>query len=326
MIRTRRAFATAMWIGAGLLLAHRAGADPVSLRLTWDAPPECPTSDDVKRDVQHITRVRPDRPPPMLQVEGLVTVGQGRYRLLLLTLRDGQSGSKQIEAQSCASLSGAAALVIALAYGDGVEVVDGDAATAEAEPPLLPRKEGAPVPSPTDSGEPKASAPPSTLWSAWASGAASSGLLATTGFGARLGAWLGNSDWRATAHGTYWPAHTADTQGFVASFEAVTTEVGLCRRVTTAALFACASVEAGAIRGWSIGTTHDGQATAPWFAMAPSIVLAVPLGIELDLRVEAELAISLGRPRFSIAGRDDIYSVGQFVPMGALGLAYNPRH
>jgi hypothetical protein len=150
--------------------------------------------------------------------------------------------------------------------------------------------------------------------------------LATTGFGARLGGWLGNSDWKAMTHVTIWPAQTADTQGIAASFDAVTMEAGLCRRVATSGLFACASFEAGAIRGASSGATRDGQATAPWFAMAPSIVLAVPLGAEVDLRLDAELAISLGRPRFAIAGRDDVYSVGQFVPMGALGLAYHVAH
>ena len=127
-------------------------------------------------------------------------------------------------------------------------------------------------------------------------------------------------------HVTIWPAQTADTQGIAASFDAVTMEAGLCRRVATSGLFACASFEAGAIRGASSGATRDGQATAPWFAMAPSIVLAVPLGAEVDLRLDAELAISLGRPRFAIAGRDDVYSVGQFVPMGALGLAYHVAH
>src|SRR5262249_52818390 len=152
-----------------------------------------------------------DRPPPLLQVEGLVTVVQGRYRLLLLTLRDGQPGSKQIEAQSCASLSGAAALVIALAYGDGVEIDDG-AATAEAASPPPPRKEVVPASLPTDSGERKVLAPPSFVWSAWGAGAATSGLLANTGFGARLGAWLGSSDWKGMAHGTFWPAQTTNTQ------------------------------------------------------------------------------------------------------------------
>jgi hypothetical protein len=258
----------------------------------------------------------------MLQVEGRVTIGQGRYHLALRTLRDGQPGSKQIEARSCTSLSGAAVLVIALAYGEGVDVDDG-AATVEAESPLAPRKDTVPVSLPTDSGERKAFAPPSILWSAWASGTAASELLATTGLGARLGAWLGNSDWKAMAHGTLWPAQTTATQGIAASFEAVTMEAGLCRRVATGGLFACASFEAGAIRGASSGATHDGQATAPWFAIAPSIVLAVPLGSEVDLRVDAELAVSLGSPRFAIAGRDDVYSVGRFVPMGALGLAYH---
>src|SRR5262249_19043921 len=157
-------------------------------------------------------------------------------------------GSKQIEAQSCASLSGAAALVIALAYGDGVEIDDG-AATAEAASPPPPRKEVVPASLPTDSGERKVLAPPSFVWSAWGAAAATSGLLANTGFGARLGAWLGSSDWKGMAHGTFWPAQTTNTQGIQASFEAVTAEAGLCRRVASSGLFACASFEAGAIRG-----------------------------------------------------------------------------
>ncbi|HEY0713819.1 MAG TPA: hypothetical protein VGF45_14160, partial [Polyangia bacterium] len=94
----------------------------VPLDLTWTAPAGCPTGDAVRAELQRVVRVRKGRTPPLLTVNAKIEQSGANWILHLKTKRDGVTGERRLQGGSCASLVGAATLVMALAYGEGVEI------------------------------------------------------------------------------------------------------------------------------------------------------------------------------------------------------------
>jgi hypothetical protein len=105
----------------GLSAPTDARAD-VPLDLTWTAPAGCPTGDAVRAELQRVVRVRRGRTPPLLTVNARIEQSGANWILHLRTKRDGVTGERRLQGGSCASLVGAATLVMALAYGEGVEI------------------------------------------------------------------------------------------------------------------------------------------------------------------------------------------------------------
>ena len=111
------------------------------LDLIWDAPTECPSYAEVVTELTRITRVKPGREVVPVRAQAKIDrLPDGRYRLRLLTEREGQSGETDLDATSCPVLKRGVTLVLALTLGDGVDVVDEPAA---AEPP--PKKPAPPT-------------------------------------------------------------------------------------------------------------------------------------------------------------------------------------
>src|SRR5450432_143314 len=112
-------------LGLGVALwARGADAEPLPLELEWRAPEDCPSGDEVRVELERIAHVNAEREPTPLVAHAHIQRVQNGYFLELFTLKDGQLGKKKLFAKSCASLKEAATLVLALAFGDGVEVTD----------------------------------------------------------------------------------------------------------------------------------------------------------------------------------------------------------
>ena len=319
-------------ISWGILgLERPAHADPLPIELSWATPAECPTHDDVMAELARITRVKPGRVVASIRAEAVIERGSdGRYQLRLHTQREDQTGETELDATSCSALERGVTLILALALGDGVDVVDEKSAPPEA-PSKPPPPPPPPVPAPTSPKVPLATLPKASeqraplRWEPWLAAAGSSGLVAKPALGAQLGLALGQEHWQANARATLWPSGSAaPVQGIDASFFAAIGGLAGCARLPLAAwaLSACANLEVGAIHGSARGALQDSAATAPWYAAGPSLVLAAPLAGRVKLRLEAGLSLAFDPPHFAIRGLRDVYVVSRFVPAASLGVSF----
>lgn len=303
------------------------------LDLTWDAPAECPSYRDVVAELERITRVKPGREITPVRAQATIErTPEGRYRLRLLTARAGQTGETELDASSCPVLKRGVTLVLALTLGDGVDVVD-EAEAAQADAPKLDASadqpappKPAPVAPPRPPAAPAAAAghePTGLRFSPWLAVTGAWGLLRKPSFGPQLGVALGRPRWQARLDVTFWPPVAgARSQGVQSSYLAFVGALGGCAQVMPAGwgLAGCAGLQIGAIRGSSQGALHDGSATAPWFAVAPSVVVTAPAPVAV--RFEASLAVAFEPPRFAIRYSGDVYTVSRVVPALSLGLSW----
>jgi hypothetical protein len=309
--------------------ARRANAEPLPVKLAWEAPPECPSQGHVLAELERIARVKPGRVLTGISAQAKIErTNDGRYRLRLRTEREDRQGTTELDASTCLSLERGVTLVLALALGDGVEMVD-DKPTASVPPPSGPPPgPEAPriVPTATVPDRDEAHRRTSLRWSPWIGAAGAWGLLARPSIGNRIGVALGQARWEAVADVTFWPpVSAARVQGIDASFWAVIGSIGACGRIPIegGSVAACAAFEAGAIRGRSLGAFHDSAATAPWYAVRPSVVLTAPMYGFLKVRAEADLSIAPVPPRFAILSLGDVYVVSRYVPALFVGLGFD---
>jgi hypothetical protein len=306
-----------------------AQADPLPIDLSWDAPAECPTHDDVMAELERITRVKPGRVVTSIRAQATIEkVSDGRYKLRLHTQREDQTGETDLDATSCAALERGVTLVLALALGDGVDVVDEKSAAPDTAPPAAPEP-AKPPPAPPKPPPAPPAAPrerrAALRWAPWLAAAGSYGLIGKPALGGQIGLELGQEHWQTNARVTLWPVGSADpVQGIDSSFFALVGGFAGCGRVPLAAwaLSACANLEVGAIRGSARGAVQNNAATAPWYAAGPSLVLNAPLYGRTKLRLEAGLSVGFDPPHFAIRGLRDVYVVSRFVPAASLGVSF----
>src|SRR5450755_3617852 len=106
---------------AGMLLAwsglapRKARAQQVAgLTIRWDAPARCPQQSDVSERVRKLSG-SPTSVQGALQADGTITqADDGRFHLRLLLRSGGLVGERNIDSRSCADLTRAAAVAIAL--------------------------------------------------------------------------------------------------------------------------------------------------------------------------------------------------------------------
>jgi hypothetical protein len=327
--------------------ARAAHADPLPVDLTWDAPPECPTQSDVLTELARITRVKSGRVVTRVSAQAKIErANNGRYELHLRTERQDQTGDTDLDAATCSVLKRGVTLVLALALGDGVDLIDDKAeATAEpgdavptaasptaplAAPPITPRAPQQKMTTPLDGSSERANAAARALvhWAPWVGAAGASGLVGKPSLGAQLGLTLAERHWAAFAHSDAWPSEsTHDTAGVAAKYRAFFGSLGGCLRAPlgAASLAGCAHFDLGVVHGSSSGAFQDGSATAPFYAVGPSLVFLAPLAGPLQLRVEAGADVSLDPPHFALRSFGEVYAVARVVPLLSVGVAFDMR-
>jgi len=85
-----------------------------SFSLSWQAPAECPDEARVRRAVEQLLG---EGPPPPANVSARAVVehtASGHWNVRLTTVRDGMTGERVVESESCQSLADATALILAL--------------------------------------------------------------------------------------------------------------------------------------------------------------------------------------------------------------------
>src|SRR5262249_14255911 len=104
------------------------------LELTWTAPPGCATADEIRRELGRIARARPGRTLPRVSADGRIERSGEAFRLTLHTVQSGVHGERSLVAKECRSLEREVTLVLALSFGEGVELVDDGDSTRSADP------------------------------------------------------------------------------------------------------------------------------------------------------------------------------------------------
>jgi hypothetical protein len=96
--------------------AHAQAGSP---DLAWNAPPECPTRDEVLAEVDRVLAGSHQARVPAAAHVDVATTVNGRWSAVLrINARDGQ-GERQFEADTCVEIASATALILAVAAENG---------------------------------------------------------------------------------------------------------------------------------------------------------------------------------------------------------------
>src|SRR5262245_48356488 len=90
-------------------------AQPPSFSLTWQAPAECPDQTYVRGEVEQLLAGGEPRPVHVDARARIERANERDWRVWLTTTRDGITGERTVESDSCRSLADATALIVALA-------------------------------------------------------------------------------------------------------------------------------------------------------------------------------------------------------------------
>ena len=334
----RAAAMAGFWVICAVATPARATAQQhLPLELIWQAPAQCPSAGEVRAQLERIARVRPDFVLTPLSARAQIAHERGEYTLHLQTRHDGLDGDRELHAADCATLVRTLTLVLALAFGEGVEVADSTLPDAErtATPTETPAPTETPTPTeaPTDTEAPTATNTPKAAalgassargtlataprWALLVGGGAQFGLLPSAAFAASAGAELSTRALSLELRATGWPGVTAPVvPGLRAHFNGVVGAAQGCARMPLSALTLalCAGARAAALHGRSEGASDDGATTAPWYALSAATSLTFPRDRAFSVRIEAALAASLNRPRFVIDELDQVHRVPSLVP------------
>ena len=122
--------------------------------LTWEAPPECPTTEDVLEEVGR-TVLRPLAPRSPVTATARVVSGPGpAWQATLILEVGGASTERRFEAESCEAIASATALIIAIAVDDAPDAPPAPSPRASSPPPVTP------APPPVAAAAPVPAVPP----------------------------------------------------------------------------------------------------------------------------------------------------------------------
>lgn len=343
-MRPSSCLAVAVW-----LLSVSAAAQPAALplELSWQAPSECPAASDVHAELARIASAAPGEDLRPLKADVTVTKSGGRYGARLRTEHEGLIGERTLQAEDCATLTRSVTLVLALAFGRGVELREAapvEAGASSEAPAATPAPAPATVPESTTpeaavqapaeaTNEPEPDAPeddedkaPSALrFGVLLGGGAQLTLMPRVAPILTLGAALDLEvlalELRASAlSGTSEPLEPDHNARAVV--DGLLGTALACAHVSLADL--CAGGRAGAIRARSRSTTEAGAKTAPWYALVAAAVMSWPEHGPLQLGLEALLAVSITRPRFEVTGYGTAHRVPLLAPEVSVLLRFWP--
>jgi hypothetical protein len=333
------AICRAMAVGvAAFGLVARAHAQGLPLDLTWQAPSECPSAERIRRELERVTRPRPGRQLTPLVARAVITRSETGYHLTLETERGAAISEAQLDNPTCEPLARAATLVLALAYGDGVDIREDEPEKPEASVSTS-SSQGA-APSGADSNANRSAYAVSTRLrqaslarrparshrleiAPWVGAMGTDGLIAAFALGTEAGVQLSAMSWLASWRVEALPQREAAQRGAVsAQLSAFSAAIGGCAQatVTTVRLATCARFEAAVLRARSEGARVDGSANPTWFAVAPSLLARIPIASPFALRAELGALIPLSVVRFVVAGEGALYQTAHVVPEFGLGL------
>jgi hypothetical protein len=259
------------------------------VELTWNAPSSCPTSDAVLREVQSSLGATPIH--RVVARADVTQVAAEHWSVHLATEVDGVIGERSLDANSCASLASATALIVAWTI---------DPAAARSGPSAAPaassasRDEAVPTPTPTKTRE-------SPRGFVATSGRLDLGLLPSAAGGADVTLGASWGPLRGELSGTYW--FPQDAPGPVGGTHILLVEGAfrVCVRAFRGArveLLPCAG--AGIVHASSdgFGLAPSYRATSDWGIVGGDVLGTWAMFGPLALRASIGVEVPLVRPAF----------------------------
>lgn len=310
-----------------------AAAQPAELPLDldWRAPDECYSTEMVRAELNRIAHPRPGRVPEKLSARGRIEQRGEVYHLTLVTERNGATGERSLSSSDCRALGREVTLVLALAFGEGVELVpDDEAATAPAPAPppkraaVPPRQRKAAPPPKPDNQRGEAS---NFRGAVFLGGGVLLRALPSAALQGVLGAQLGTTQLWLEPRLSLVPRvedHLERNVG--ARYDGLGGALGACAGTALGPTLwsGCGLFSATALRGRSSGAPEDDSAIAPWYSAGPLAAVTWPEPSTLALRLDGALLTSLNRPEFTVGGLGEAHTVPRFVASAALGLVFRP--
>lgn len=312
----------------------RAEASELPLELDWQAPPECYSAEMIRAELARIASVRPGRTPVKLSAHGRIERVGEQYRLVIQLTRDGHTFERRLASSECRALGREVTLLVALSFGEGVELLPEDASRGEAEPE--PSKPEAPPPKPPAPAAPEATGAQEATHSAksagfragaFVGGGALFGAFPALAARAFAGADLGwHRAWLSPRIDLIAPVNDALERGVDTRYDGLGGGLSLCLgQPALESMFAlCATGGATAVRGRSWGATESGSSVAAWYTGGPAVSVAWPERGSIGVRLEAALLISLNRPRFVVEGLGQAHQMSLLTPSLSLGVLLRP--
>jgi hypothetical protein len=309
--------------------AQTSAMDPAPVVLRWNAPPECPTGDQVLDDARTLAPrstmgapQTPPAPPPnahrdaagprsAVTVAAVVErIAEGRWAL---TLAIGAS-QRKVEASSCAQLARAGALFVAL-----VMAPSPGASPAEAESDASPAPPPPPAPAPT------AAPGKREVYVLAAAGLAlESGILPRAEPLGALDLGIRYRRMEVSLRGTAGPAQDKVIAG----------GAGVRLRPLSAMLAPCyAPLVTGRLRlgpciwgevGWmhagGTGVSQPRTTDAPWLSLGGALVAWLGVGAHFEARLGAGILVPVVRPDFELTGAGSVFQPGVAVRADVAGV------
>ncbi|HEY3497690.1 MAG TPA: hypothetical protein VGK73_23490 [Polyangiaceae bacterium] len=316
----------------------RAESTELPLELDWQAPPECYTAEMIRAELARIATVRPGRTPAKLGARGRIERVGEQYRLSLRLERDGHALERRLAASECRALGREVTLLVALAFGEGVELVAEEPPSdppkpENASPESAPGRKPAPeplaaTPENTSSAAARDSAEAERLHAAaFLGGGVFFGVLPGVAARAFAGADVGSRRaWLAPRIDVVLPVSDSLERGVDARYDGLGGGLSLClgQPALDAMLAVCATAGGMALRGHSSGATESLSAVAPWYTAGAAVSAAWPERGLIGVRLEAALLVSLNRPRFVVEGLGQVHQSSRLVPAPTLSLLLRP--
>lgn len=313
---------------------------PEPTGIEWVAPEDCP---DARQFEAHIQALMVRSEVTQIDAKGRIQPTPDGYSVHL----EVQSESRALEADDCAQLTVAAALVVAVAYdpvGVSKTVVENTATATEptkrvpppdrSQPPLVPhpasrptrptrsrqRPEPVGVDGPPEHRErPRPAQLQGLLRPKIRLGG---GVLPGLNRGVGLTGGIRGKSWRAELQLGYWFAQTVSIEGGGAKLRLADAGFRGCWEPAFAAVSVplCAGAEMGALIGQGSGDTFDVRTRVEaWVAAAGSVGVRWSLTPRVALSAQLEPLVNLRRPGFHL-GQDRLFRVDAVGGRGALGI------
>lgn len=344
-----------------LLLSAPALSQGEQLELTWNAPSACPSESDVKTAVMSGAAAQgvesKSRPTLFARAHVSEEAGEGArsmWRVLLETERGGVRGQREIEAESCAALAEATAVVLSLALLEladeapseppeaappSGETPSGSSLSRPVAVPVRPSEKKLPPPaarrfSQAEQGlsagrlpKPKPSPkkrPSLARFALSARGGFNAGTLPRLAPGGALGAaWLPGA-FRFEIGAQMWAKQSELIPDTPAGADLLLRSLGAraCLEAWSSRRFAlspCIGSEYHLMKAQGFGSDSNYDATARWAAFSAGALGVAQLTRRVALRADVEGRVPLARPRFFVERVGTVHEVPGFAVTALFG-------
>jgi hypothetical protein len=310
------AAATAM----SLAVVAFAQSSAPAVDLMWSAPPECPSREAVLGEVSSLL-AGSDASAHPVSANATVERDGGRWRVALSIRSDQGSGVRVLDADSCAALGSAVALIVALAVdptrasaGAGAGPDAGASAEAEAEAGADAGASGG-AEARADAGAALVDDGDGVRLAVGAGGAVDVGALPSAAVGGAVSVAGLYRRARVEVRGrTYASQHTADparpAQGVDLGYLGLDARACFATVATGRAardglqVGPCLGIDLSRISGSGVGGTKTFSGDGSWSAFEASLLGSWALASAFALRVGVDLLVPTSRPGFVVLAPD----------------------